>query len=206
MCDRDVNAKPYLKGLLAVWLWLIVVQLAQGPHPGSAIFVIGHLMLYTGCFWVTWYLYDTKIGLWFRRRAARPKLRRLRDHPKYKGIRWTPEALKEQADYFAGFPPEREVIIGSAIRAIDGTVFVVLKPGRHHHVVDLMHEYEQSELFITGNTCDQGFMTNTNRYLSRKEARDLHLRNNPDAKTSLPTEIYSEDLWVTPLAYKQRYT
>jgi hypothetical protein len=116
----------------------------------------------------------------------------------YRALIWTPQELRDQEDYFKYFPKEKEVIVASAVKAINGDVYAVLKPGRHHHCIALMYEKQASELHILGNTEDQGFMTNANRYIGRKEARALAVANGQALYIHHPELIWSENLWNTP--------
>lgn len=118
--------------------------------------------------------------------------------PQYKAFIWNAKDLREQEEYFKGFPKEREIIVASAIRALNGDVYSVMKPGRHHHCIAMMHEHYASEVYISGNTDDNGFMTNTNRYIDRKEARELVIANGQAKYIMHPEELYSENLWDTP--------
>jgi len=83
---------------------------------------------------------------------------------------------------------EREEIFEAAIRDEDGKVWQVGRPGRHHHVMQLMPRHA-----ITG---EQGFVTNTLRFVDRFEAckiaRDA---NQIIVKTGPDDELFSEDLW-----------
>jgi len=122
----------------------------------------------------------------------------IKSWPKYKAYIWSPKQLAEQKRYFEGFPKEKEIIVASAIKAINGDVYSVMKPGRHHHCITLMWEKDASEMHISGNTCKQGFMTNTNRYIGRREARALAVANGQALYIHHPDEIFSENLWTTP--------
>lgn len=132
---------------------------------------------------------------------------RIVEYPKYKALRWTKEELEDQADYFSYYPPKQEIIVASAIMDLEGTAWAVMRPGRHFHCIRHMAEHNAAEQSIKGNTRNQGFMTNTNRYIGRKEARELAFANGQAKEEDIqsPNEIFSEDLWETPIAYQYVY-
>lgn len=128
---------------------------------------------------------------------------KIKSWPQYKAYIWTLQQLREQHRYFKNFPKEKEVIVASAIKALNGDVYAVMKPGRHHHCIALMWEKQASELHVSGNTINQGFMTNTNRYIGRKEARELAVQNGQALYLNHADEIFSENLWETPEEMKE---
>ncbi len=88
---------------------------------------------------------------------------------------------------------KREYIVGVAIIS-KGKVFELDFPNRHHHCVHKAYiENYHKQVIATS----QGFITNTGRYVERKEALVI-------AKTAKqlqpftyhhPTELFSESLW-----------
>ena len=89
---------------------------------------------------------------------------------------------------------ELEVIVGVAC-VLDGVVWAMPKPNRHHHV---LHMLDAAGLeAIRCYDIHQGFITNKNRFLTRAEAAILAIQNgqaNPD-KMYNKARCYSEDLW-----------
>jgi hypothetical protein len=100
-------------------------------------------------------------------------------------------------------PLAREHIVSAAIRvdgiAVEGyapykVVLSVERPGRHHHVAWWLGAHE----VLGDEQRDQGFITNTGRFVDRKEgciiaraAGQLEGRT----KTGGENTLYSEDLW-----------
>jgi len=96
----------------------------------------------------------------------------------------------------AGGKRAQEIISMAAVKGLDGTVYVVERPGRHGHVGAYMGKLGVSEIQIPGNTLDQGFLTSHGRYVNRvaglsiaKAANQLIRKTHPDY------ELFSEDLW-----------
>lgn len=86
-----------------------------------------------------------------------------------------------------------EFIKYSAIRHPNGNVFAVSQPGRHHHVMQAMHNVGMAGI---SETMDQGFVTSYGRFVNRevgltiaKDRRQI-VRKHPS-----PDELYSEDMW-----------
>ncbi len=91
----------------------------------------------------------------------------------------------------------KEYIICAAIQLASGKVYY---GHRHPHCIDAMN----GELSWTMNRQDiaqlhktQGFITNTNRFIGRKEALVIALDNNQvlDIKEVRGNELHSEDLY-----------
>jgi hypothetical protein len=124
----------------------------------------------------------------------------------YRVRRWTPKQLFD-AQVNNPVPFSEERIVGSAIKALDGTVYSVERPGRHHHCIWFMVQKNLGEHDSRGSTRDQGFMTSRNRYIGRKEARALAIRNGQATVANIVTnnEIHSEDLWETPVRMQHKY-
>lgn len=123
-------------------------------------------------------------------------------YPGYRGVYWSKSKLLEQKRLFWRFPKNEEIITASAIMDLKGNVWAVMMPGRHHHCIRYMAARDAGGAAIPGNTRQQGFMTNTNRFIRRPEARKLALANGQanqeevDRRSS--TEIFSEEIWDTP--------
>lgn len=117
---------------------------------------------------------------------------------------WTKKQLDEQAEYFISFKNQVEYIVTSSLRCRKtGTVWSVLRPGRHHHVIRFMHDRGDGE-FVHG--AEQGFMTTKNRHITREVARALAIANGQVKEEDLqnPRHIFSEDLWETPEKYQYK--
>ena len=83
-----------------------------------------------------------------------------------------------------------------ALKMERGTIYSLRKPKRHHDVIQAMSEFESYGDIARS---EQGFMTDKDEFLNRKEAfiyakklgqvlpRKFHQYNGPD--------LYSEDLW-----------
>jgi hypothetical protein len=80
----------------------------------------------------------------------------------------------------------------AAIRAPDGKVYSVPKPGRHYHVILLMASLGMP----TPIRGEQGFLLSDGRFVGREEAKLVA----EAAGQMLPgrgklTELFSEDIW-----------
>ena len=87
---------------------------------------------------------------------------------------------------------KQEIIVGVTI-TVDGVIRQLPRPYRHHHVIEMV--YVDSG-FRPVTTEDQGFFTNTGRYLNREEALVVAKK----ANQLLPrhhhaTELFSESVW-----------
>lgn len=129
-------------------------------------------------------------------------------YPGFRGIRWTKEELEDQLIYFKYYPRHKEHIVASAIMDLKGDVWAAMRPGRHHTCIGYMFKHDATEKHIRGNTWNQGFMTNCNRFISRLEARQMAIANGQAKEENLhqPNDIFSEDLWDTPprLYYREK--
>lgn len=109
---------------------------------------------------------------------------------------------------------ESEIIVAAAIRrsleyTVDagasghfsyGTFDLIMsvpKPGRHHHVLNiasLNKVVNQDEHHLA--YWDQGFLTNTGRFVDRKEGCTIARAANQIVQKTGPEEIlFSEDMW-----------
>lgn len=119
----------------------------------------------------------------------------------YRAFRLSSQQQEYNRAYYDLFPKRKVKIVASTIIDDEGTMWGVMKPGRHHHVVwymaqhDMNHRYKQK---------DQGFMTNEGLHLDREAARRLAIENGQALKPDHSRELFSEDLWDTPphLRYK----
>ena len=77
--------------------------------------------------------------------------------------------------------------------AIDnGVVYTLPKPYRHHHIIKMMiNEYDELAPIIG----EQGFVTDTGKFLDRESAATLALQNGQCNELDSPPELFSEDLW-----------
>lgn len=90
--------------------------------------------------------------------------------------------------------PEQEQIDRAAIRHVDGTVYSVPRPGRHHHIIAQMGA-RYIERRAEGHT--QGFLTNTGRFVDSKEAFLIATAMGQIIQKPLgdPEKLYSDDMW-----------
>lgn len=96
-------------------------------------------------------------------------------------------------------PKEKERIIASANLTNDGTVWAVLRPGRHHHCIWYMAQYGRNH-----EPMQQGFLTNKFRFLGRQDARKLAMENGQCLEPDHNRDLFSEDLWATPAHLRQQ--
>jgi len=82
-------------------------------------------------------------------------------------------------------------IAHAAIRAADGRIFWVPRPGRHHDVISFM--VEEHEVSPIGGV--QGFVTDGAAFLDREEAARVALVSGQVRELGWPPLLYSEDLW-----------
>lgn len=84
-------------------------------------------------------------------------------------------------------------IIAAAIR-LEGRVWSVPQPGRHHDVIRLI--YEETGNRVPG-TAIQGFLTSEGEFVNRYQAhRIVELAGQPcKRRVSYGSELYSEDVW-----------
>lgn len=117
----------------------------------------------------------------------------------YKAFRINREQQEYHGLYYERFPKRQERIIASACLSSDGTIWAVLAPGRHHHCIWFMAQYNANEQVFK-----QGFLTNQYRYICREEARAMAIQNGQAPTPDHSRDLFSEDLWDTPehLQYK----
>ena len=85
----------------------------------------------------------------------------------------------------------QRLIVSSAIMYPDGDV---VTGRRHHNVIAQMAKLG----IMSKGDCIQGFVDNTGRFYTRKEAMQLVLSNGQLKEPTGDEELYSEDLWVGP--------
>lgn len=84
-----------------------------------------------------------------------------------------------------------ETIAAAAIKLHD-VVYSVEKPARHHHVFEYMYNMGVED----HRDHTQGFVTDTGRFVDRKEALAIaKAANQLIRKTSPEYLLFSEDLW-----------
>ena len=84
-----------------------------------------------------------------------------------------------------------EMILAAAIRH-DGIVYSVPKPGRHHNVIRIMNRRGMGPETMR----EQGFLTNTGRFVDRKEACLIaRAADQIMLKTEPVGLLFSEDVW-----------
>jgi len=79
----------------------------------------------------------------------------------------------------------------AAIRAMDGKVFSVPRPGRHHDVIALMVK-EGYPIPVRGL---QGFLLSNGEFVGRLMAARIAKEAGQIKDTQWPPQLYSEDLW-----------
>lgn len=80
-------------------------------------------------------------------------------------------------------------IIAAAIK-LDGKIFSVPKPGRHH---DIIHKMVQDG--VKPHAGIQGFVTQSGKFVDRQTGAKIAISNGQVSKLLSPPELFSEDLW-----------
>lgn len=75
---------------------------------------------------------------------------------------------------------------------LNGERFDLPAPNRHH---DVIHHLVSLNKPGRIKPCDQGFYTDTDEYLDRKQAREYALRIGQITSAAHPRDLFSEDLW-----------
>lgn len=90
---------------------------------------------------------------------------------------------------------EKTVRITAAACRIGKTVAATLPPpARHHHIMLGLNRASKGLGLVAPD--DQGFLTNTGRFVGRIEAWDIaKAADQIIGKTPCPGTLYSEDLW-----------
>jgi hypothetical protein len=99
------------------------------------------------------------------------------------------EKMMTDEEFFEG--EQWETIVASAV-VLDGDVWQLPKPARHHHVLWALDQVLPGRAI---EAHDQGFVTNTGRYVDREEAARIAVRAKQVARLHAPPNLYSEDLW-----------
>ena len=81
-----------------------------------------------------------------------------------------------------------ETIVGVAVR-YKNKIYTLLAPNRHHDVIKEIHN-QTGDMNIVG---EQGFITNTERFLDRQDAARLAFVNGQIQ--IFVHELFSENLW-----------
>ena len=98
---------------------------------------------------------------------------------------WNPESPVENLEL-----PER-VIVAAAVK-LDGVVWQLPAPARHHHVLWALDQVLPGRAI---EAHDQGFVTADGRYVDRTEGAKLALDGGQIGELRWPPSLYSEDLW-----------
>ena len=86
-----------------------------------------------------------------------------------------------------------ETITGVGI-IVDGKLYSLPKPNRHHHLFNIAFQDKGSDTTIVPES--QGFITSLGRYVSREEALTLAKRANQLFDRHLhATQLFSESVW-----------
>lgn len=117
----------------------------------------------------------------------------LRRHPEYPHLIFYVGTQEEFTAHYAKNQGKPERIIASSIKHPDGKIYAADAPGRHHHCIALMSLHGVTG---PGNTQNQGFITNTGRYVNRREGLAIAVAANQlIQKTNPPEILFSEDVW-----------
>lgn len=89
---------------------------------------------------------------------------------------------------------ERETIEMAAMIDLQGVIHVLPRPNRHWHISQVGMKFRGVDNF---HHWKSGFVTNTGRYVGRKEAREIALAAGQikDDETYQPDTLFSEDVW-----------
>lgn len=119
-------------------------------------------------------------------------------------VRWRDEVLASIAAAQAA--PQAERIVAAAIRRLEANrasvgdadqtawmTYSMPAPARHHHILYSMPAQNSREII---GPSQQGFLTSTGRWVSRKEAMGIAVAAGqvPPSKVTAP-DLFSEDLW-----------
>lgn len=86
---------------------------------------------------------------------------------------------------------EHRKIVAAAIN-LNGFIHTLPAPARHHDIIRYLAHDMKLPTPIMG---DQGFMDEGGRFLMRKAAARIAIKNGQIAKLIAPPNLYSEDLW-----------
>lgn len=89
-------------------------------------------------------------------------------------------------------PPKADEAIVAVAVMLDGEVWQLPRPARHHHVLMALDHVLPGRAI---EAHEQGFMTNTGRYVTRQEAAMIATQAGQVATLHAPPQLFSEDLW-----------
>lgn len=81
--------------------------------------------------------------------------------------------------------------VTTAAAKVGKRIWSLPAPARHHHVFRVMG----AEGFKAWGSEETGFLTNTGRYVDRKEAARIAVEAGQITAPKWPPDLYSEDLW-----------
>lgn len=85
-------------------------------------------------------------------------------------------------------------VVAAAIRTVREAVYHVDQPGRHHHVIALMHDVGCTRDCI--GTAEQGFLLSDGRFVGRVEAMQVaRAAGQLIAEHAPHVGLFSEDVW-----------
>lgn len=86
-----------------------------------------------------------------------------------------------------------EYVVACAIQHPSGVIYAAPAPGRHHHLIWAMDAFGHAGI---EQTRKQGFLTNTGRFVRRKDALNLAKAARQIVKKHPHhSELYTEDMW-----------
>lgn len=87
--------------------------------------------------------------------------------------------------------------IAAAACIYRGTVVTLPPPARHHTIINHLADThpEDTDYPLVHAGADQGFVTDTGRYVERVEAGQIALAAGQTAALKWGPPLYSEDLW-----------
>jgi hypothetical protein len=159
------------------------------PDRDQTALLLGVFLLY----WLPLPLLCTLVGAVFYSAKFYGHFEIIERHFGYRAFRLDMEQQEYLAMHYEG-DRKQERIIASAIRHRDGSIWSVLRPGRHHHCIAYMWEHGENK-----KAGQQGFLTNRYRFIGREEARALAIENGQCPTPDHSRDLFSEDLWETPL-------
>jgi hypothetical protein len=86
---------------------------------------------------------------------------------------------------------ETLTVAAAAILGHNGDIWSLPRPARHHHVIKFMAESGEP----TPINGEQGFVLSDGRFVMRKAAAYLALKNGQIKSLKWPPNLYSEDIW-----------
>lgn len=119
--------------------------------------------------------------------------------PGYRAFKLTPQEREFKRYCARNIEKGYERIIAVANLDSEGNLWAVMKPGRHHHVLWFMSDYDKND-----DSQQQGFLTNKFRFLGREDARKLAMKNGQAPEPDHHKRLFSEDLWSTPPHLRQQ--